>query len=153
MLRGRKVSRSWRKLAWTIAGARPGKLLDGRSLLPFARDPQKRSRRPLLHETGGRRYVAVRDHDAGEAGRVRRVMTYRAVRTPRWLYVEYRSGARELYDLTSDPYELRSLAAEPAYAPLRHTLHRVLRRLASCRGAACGRPVGRLAEPVSTVSS
>ena len=127
--------------------------MDGRSLLPFARDAQKRSRRPLLHETGGSRYVAVRDHDAGEAGSVRRVMTYRALRTPRWLYVEYRAGARELYDLKSDPYELSSLAADPAYARLRNRLHRVLHRLASCRGAACARPVGRLPGPASAVGS
>jgi N-acetylglucosamine-6-sulfatase len=130
-----------------VAGARAGKLLDGRSLLPFARDPNLRSRRPLLHETGGRRYVSLRDHDAGEDGRVRRVMTYRAVRTPRWLYVEYRAGARELYDLASDPNELSSVDAEPRYRGVRRALHRVLGRLAHCRGAACRRPVGRLPEP------
>ncbi|GAB3011375.1 sulfatase [Streptomyces pseudoechinosporeus] len=40
-------------LAATIAdigGARPGLTLDGRSLLPFARDPHRRTGRPILHE-------------------------------------------------------------------------------------------------------
>jgi arylsulfatase A-like enzyme len=129
------------------ARARAGKLVDGRSLLPFARDPARRSRRPFLHETGGERYVSARDHDAGEAGAVRRVMTYRALRTPRWLYVEYRAGARELYDLRNDPNELRSRDSEPGYQPVRAALHGALRRLAHCRGAACRRDLPRLPEP------
>jgi N-acetylglucosamine-6-sulfatase len=124
-----------------LAGARPGKPFDGISLLPFARNPARHSRRPLLHETGGRRYVPARDHDGGEAGPVRRVMSYRAVRTERWLYVEYRDGARELYDLRRDPQELRSLHADPNYRPVRSALHRVLHRLARCRGRACTKPV------------
>ena len=78
---------------------------------------------------------------------MRRVMTYRAVRTPRWLYVEYRAGGRELYDLARDPYELRSLDGERGYAAVRRGLHGVLRRLSRCRGAACRRPLGRLPEP------
>jgi N-acetylglucosamine-6-sulfatase len=134
------------------AAARPGKRLDGRSLLPFARNPRRRSRRALLHETGGRRYVSIRDHDAGEAGAVRRVMTYRAVRIPRWLYVEYRAGARELYDLKRDPNELRSLDAEPAESPVRTALHRELDRLASCSGAACRSPLPELPEPPPVTS-
>ena len=67
--------------------------------------------------------MSIRDHDAGEAGAVRRVMTYRAVRTPRWLYVEYRAGARELHDLKRDPNELRSLDAEPGHLAIRAALH------------------------------
>jgi arylsulfatase A-like enzyme len=40
---------------------------------------------------------------------------YRAVRTQRYLYVEYESGEHELYDLERDPYELRNLydSADP----------------------------------------
>jgi arylsulfatase A-like enzyme len=127
-------------LASTIldaAEARPGKIIDGRSLLPFARDPRKRSGRPLLHETGGRRYILTRDEDRGGASDLRHVMSYRAVRTRRWLWVEYRDGARELYDRVSDPDELHSLHADPSYARVRARLHRVLLRLATCRGATC----------------
>jgi N-acetylglucosamine-6-sulfatase len=129
-----------------VAGARPGKVLDGRSLLPFARRPDRRSDRPLLHETGGRRYVLARDEDLGGAD-LRRVMSYRAVRTPRWLWVEYRDGARELYDRASDPDELRSLDADPAYADVRTRLHRVLRGLEACAGAACRRPAPPIPAP------
>ena len=35
-----------------------------------------------------------------------------------WKYVEYFDGARELYDLAADPYELTNVAADPANAPL-----------------------------------
>ncbi|GAB2785719.1 sulfatase [Streptomyces daliensis] len=50
-------------LAATIAdigGARPGLALDGRSLLPFARDPRRHTGRPILHEAAeGARRSAV----------------------------------------------------------------------------------------------
>jgi N-acetylglucosamine-6-sulfatase len=129
------------------AHARPGKVIDGRSLLPFARSPRKRSERPLLHETGGRRYVLTRDEDLGGASDLRRVMSYRAVRTRRWLWVEYRDGARELYDRVSDPDELHSLHDDPSYARVRARLHRVLLRLAACRGATCRRPAAPVPPP------
>jgi N-acetylglucosamine-6-sulfatase len=124
-----------------LADAQPSKPEDGLSLLPFARNPARHSRRPLLHETGGRRYVPAREHDSGEAGPIRRVMSYRAVRTERWLYVEYRDGARELYDLRRDPQELNSLHADPDHQRVLLALHRVLHGLARCRGTACARPV------------
>src|SRR5215213_3576119 len=43
------------------------------------------------------------------------VPPYRAVRTQRYLYVEYETGAHELYNLKKDPYELRNLydSADP----------------------------------------
>jgi N-acetylglucosamine-6-sulfatase len=120
-----------------LAGARPGRSFDGRSLLPFAHDPRRRSRRVLLHETGGRRFVRRRDQDAAGVPAVRRVLSYRAVRTQRWLYVEYQDGERELYDLERDPYELRSIHADPGARMILHVLRATLRRLAHCRGPTC----------------
>ncbi|MDW5596944.1 sulfatase [Conexibacter stalactiti] len=93
-----------------LARAAPGRRLDGRSLLPFARDPRKRATRPLLLESGR--------------------PAYRAVRTDRWLYVRYGSGERELYDLHRDPHELRSLHADPRLVRTRAKLSATLRRLA-----------------------
>ena len=40
-----------------------------------------------------------------------------ALRTYRYLYAEYSTGERELYDLERDPYELQSRHADGAYAP------------------------------------
>ena len=66
-------------------------------------------------------------------------MTYRAIRTARWLYVRWHNGARELYDLRNDPDQLQSLHAGRAHRHVRHVLARRLRALARCAGASCGR--------------
>jgi len=55
---------------------------------------------------------------------------YVAIHTRRYLYVEYRYRAwRELYDLRLDPWELRNLAGDPAYARIEASLARKLTRL------------------------
>jgi N-acetylglucosamine-6-sulfatase len=122
-----------------LAGARAGKVVDGRSLMPFARNPSLTTRRAILHETGGRRYAGPREQDESTNGRraLRRVMTYRAVRTTRWLYIRWRGGERELYNLRNDPDQMNSLHADPSRKRVRKVLAKRLRQLARCRGAAC----------------
>jgi N-acetylglucosamine-6-sulfatase len=132
-----------------LARAPAGKPVDGRSLLRFARHPGRRSRRALLHETGGRRFVSGGELDAGALPTVRRVFSWRAVRTRRWLWVEYRGGARELYDLLRDPQQLRSRHADPRYHGTRKALRRELRRLVRCRGSRCRAAAGRIPGPVA----
>jgi N-acetylglucosamine-6-sulfatase len=68
-------------------------------------------------------------------------VNYKAVRTARWLYVEYESGARELYDAWRDPAQLDSLHADPRYEGIRLNLERALRALQDCAGAGCRIPV------------
>jgi hypothetical protein len=108
-------------LAATIldaANAAPvGRRLDGRSLLPFARDPLLRSGRDVLLET----------------------TTYSAIRTPRHVFVQHSTGEQELYDLTADPHQLTSLHADPRFAALKNDLGARLTRLKSCAGDACRR--------------
>jgi N-acetylglucosamine-6-sulfatase len=120
-------------------GASADILVDGRSLLPFARDPRLRTRRPLLHEG-----LAPGDIDRDGAPRTHRVPRYRAIRTARYLWVEWQGGARELYDLARDPAETHSRHADPRYRSLRRSLHRELGRLRGCRGETCRLPVGPL---------
>ena len=103
------------------ANARSGHPLDGRSLLPFLADPGRALTRDLLVERG-----------PGED-------PYAAIRTGRYLYVEYESGVRELYDLDRDPHELESRHADPAYAGVRRDLAERLAHLRACRGADCRR--------------
>jgi hypothetical protein len=56
---------------------------------------------------------------------------YIAVHTKRYLYVEYRRGWRELYDLRHDPWELDNVAGSPRYASVRASLSALLQRLYS----------------------
>ena len=93
----------------------PGRLLDGRSLLPLARDPLANFGRDLLIESS---------HLA-------------AIRTDRYLYVAPHKGARELYDLQTDPYELRSRHLDPALRDIRYELSQRLGSLGTCFGASC----------------
>jgi N-acetylglucosamine-6-sulfatase len=58
---------------------------------------------------------------------------YRALRTGRYLYVEYSTKERELYDLVTDPYELHNLAATANT----NLLAVRLGRLAKCSGRSC----------------
>lgn len=106
-----------------LTGARARRKMDGRPLLPLALDPRKGKDRTLLIEG----YGEGKDKPP-----------FAAVRDPRWFYAEYRNGDRELYDLHSDPFELRSLHADPAAAAVRQDLARRLARLRACSGASCG---------------
>jgi arylsulfatase A-like enzyme len=64
------------------------------------------------------------------------VPPYRAVRTQRYLYVEYKTGERELYDLRKDPYELHSLH-DSADKDLISKLEARLDALRDCAGKGC----------------
>jgi N-acetylglucosamine-6-sulfatase len=119
--RGQPVTNA--DLAPTIldaAGARAGRIEDGRSLFPLLRDRGLQWGRDLFIEGG----------DGSRA-------PFDALRTYRYLYVEYATGERELYDLRTDPYQLQSLHANPLYAPLVHRLSLRLAALRGCRGRAC----------------
>ena len=112
-------------LAATIldaADATPGITIDGRSLLSIAQDPGQAAGRHLLIETGPK--------PSGS-------QWYAAVRAGRYSYVEHSTGERELYDLQTDPYQLQSRHADPAYAAVRQTLAGRLLQLRSCAGATC----------------
>jgi N-acetylglucosamine-6-sulfatase len=140
--------------------------LDGRSLLPFAEDPTRRSSRPILLEgdtgSGGaeaesaRAGVArARAAKAGLAGRrgvkgldqepnaiksqsvVRRAPAYRAIRTDRYLFVLYSNGQAELYDMKGDPAQLRSLVGNKRFRYVRRWLFDHLIALSGCAGASC----------------
>ena len=151
LMRGPRIPRGRRTkalvgnidLAPTILEATPARSarrLDGRSFLPFARDVRLRSLRPLLHETvGNGARGRINTREGGARGQQTRVPAWRAVRTTRWLYVDYKGGARELYDLKRDPAQLRSLAGDPRLRVRLRTLRRILGDLTRCRGRSCQR--------------
>ena len=132
ILRGPGVPRGRRRaqlvenidLAPTIleaAGAKGDPILpsDGRSLFPLLRDRGLEWGRDLL--------IAAR------GGAVR----YWALRTYRYLYVEYSTGELELYDLDADPYEERSVHLDPRYSRVVRVLEARLGALRACEGEFC----------------
>ena len=112
--------------------------LDGRSILPYARNVHLRNLRPLLHETVGQgAHGRTNTREGGTKGTQPRVPAWAAVRTTRWLYVEYQGGQRELYNLTRDRYQLNSVVDDPRRRRETRTLRRILQDLKSCRGRRC----------------
>jgi arylsulfatase A-like enzyme len=115
-------------LAPTIADAAhavPGLVEDGRSLLPLLADPSTQWNRDILLERGP---------GGNNTGTTR---LYTGIRTQRYVYIEHSSGERELYDLQTDPYELESKHADPAYAGIEAELGQRLAQLRDCTGLAC----------------
>ena len=111
--------------------------MDGRSFLPFARNPGLTSARPLFHETGGVGAKGRGHREEGAPNVQVKVPAWRAVRTTRWLYVDYDGPTSELYDLNRDPAEMRSLSRDPTLRIRKNTLRRILFDLSRCAGRAC----------------
>ncbi len=109
-----------------IARAQPTVPQDGLSLLPYAEDAARHDDRAILLEVL-----------AGAPAHGNIVIRYGAVRTPRYLFVRYMDGQRELYDLAKDPYELRNIVGDFRARPVVHRLSRVLARLRHCGGRDC----------------
>jgi N-acetylglucosamine-6-sulfatase len=104
-----------------LAEASATKPQDGRSLLPLLADPHLEWSRDLLIE-GAEGFTVV---------------AFQALRSPRFLYVRYVNGERELYDLRRDPHQLQSLHEDPAYDGVRTRLARRLQALSVCAGRSC----------------
>ena len=71
---------------------------------------------------------------------------YRGIRTDRYIYAEYGgTGEQELYDLETDPWELESRHADPAFDRIHDRLAALLHHLVDCSGDSCrSRPALRL---------
>jgi N-acetylglucosamine-6-sulfatase len=94
--------------------------LDGRSLVP-------------VFSAGGERPARWREEVLVEnLGR-----GWNMLRTPRWAYVEWDEGEKELYDMYTDPYQLRSVHAEADKAELIARLSARLNTLKRCSGDSC----------------
>jgi arylsulfatase A-like enzyme len=143
-----------------LAGATPDKSIDGRSLVPFMRDPALRTRRPILFES----FVETADVEAngqpgsgeeapipGPAARpntraasngatasiVAPPKDYVGIRLGPYKYIEWPSGEKELYDINKDPNELNNVIRDPNLSPIRAFLRAQLTELVACQGRTC----------------
>jgi N-acetylglucosamine-6-sulfatase len=148
-----------------MAGVQPARFTDGRSMLPLMNGAAPgRWRRSYLvehrNETGaqpsGRPDAAtsspLEPPDPEQAPQIvrpgreirdntlmvryGRIPDYEAVRTARYLYVEYVNGERELYDTRADPDEIDNLAGR-APPGVQHALSVRLHQLARCHASRC----------------
>jgi N-acetylglucosamine-6-sulfatase len=137
-----------------LAEAKADKSIDGRSMVPFMRDPNLRTLRPYLFES------FVESSDVDEQGAIAepgdqssrttakgRSATasllappkdYEGLRLGPYKYIAWPDGEKELYDLEKDPYELHNIVRIPNYFPVRNFLHHeLLNRLEDCVGRTC----------------
>lgn len=92
-------------LASTLAelgGSEPGLPQDGRSLMPLLQGEPTRWRRDFVVEWLGRDLTTTIGPPP-----------YSALRSKRFMYVEYTNGWEELYDLVRDPLQLDNIATHP----------------------------------------
>lgn len=106
-----------------LAGAEPGRVVDGKSFLPILQGQTMRWRRHQLVQAG--------------AG-TERGWIVRGVRTSRWAYAKnFATGREQLINLKRDPYEMRNLAGRRDHRSFLRNMRRAFRTLRSCAGPAC----------------
>jgi N-acetylglucosamine-6-sulfatase len=157
-----------------LAGVKPDKSVDGRSMKPFFEDPNLRTLRPYLFESfvetddvneagaiaepGDQSRVtreqSLAAHQSGTAARpggeasaslLAPPKDYEGIRLGPYKYIAWPDGEKELYDLETDPYELNNLVRIPNYFPVRNFLHRELtEHLEDCVGRTCREEVAEL---------
>jgi N-acetylglucosamine-6-sulfatase len=157
-----------------LAGVKPDKSVDGRSLAPFWQDTSLRTRRPILFESfvetsdveangaissagegdggrpGGNGSTGHRAHASAAGGEAHASLLappkdYEGIRLGPYKYIAWPTGEKELYDINRDPNELNNLALTPDFFPIRNFLHAQLRKLEDCVGRTCSEPVPEIA--------
>ncbi len=84
-----------------LCGLPPVSSLDGESLVPWLREPDRVSKRAVVTTQGRGNH---------------------AVRSARWRYIRYADGSEELYDQLSDPKDFQNLADKPEFAEVKRAL-------------------------------
>jgi N-acetylglucosamine-6-sulfatase len=134
-----------------LAGVEADKSIDGRSLVPFLRDPELRTRRPILFESfvetndvnaqGGISRASASATGSRDGGATASILAppkdYAGIRLGPYKYIAWPTGEKELYDINKDPNELNNIAKIPNFYPIRNFLHRQMKRFTSCVGREC----------------
>lgn len=139
-----------------LTGTRSSNALDGRSLRPFWKRPNRRTLRPLIlesflgpgdiegEELPGPGEPPVPGEPEAGVSVAAPAMSFRGVRIGDYKYIEYQVGDRELYDLKADPWELSNRVRNPRYRRVVRRLATVLKNRKDCRGSACRKVLRRL---------
>jgi len=115
-----------------IMGGETPEWVDGRSLVPFlpAGQAPENWRNAALSESIGETNKSDPDYLPFIPS------PFSALRTPRWMYVEYDDGSTALYDQLADPFELRNIvdSVDPVFVA---ALSAQLAQLDACAGPSC----------------
>jgi N-acetylglucosamine-6-sulfatase len=116
----------------SVMGAQSPAWVDGRSLSGILGSGQVPTnwRTAALSESMGRSTPQDPDYQPDAPP------NFTSLRTPNWLYVSYRNGERELYDVANDPYELNNIigTADPTLVA---ALNSQLQAMRACAGPTC----------------
>jgi N-acetylglucosamine-6-sulfatase len=107
-----------------IANVVPPVVVDGRSMLASLTSAAPGYTSYLIQASGWKQAPGVR-------------WWWRGVLTRRYVYVEYRNGFTELYDLRGDPHQLDNVSADDGYARAQQRLSSRLDGLVDCVGDGC----------------
>jgi len=129
---GREVTRPAMDVDMTstildIANAKPGRTMDGISLLAAAKGKKSLPVRDIPLEASRPLFTYTTPLTAFD-------VPYYGVKTTRYKYVNWSFGEKELYDLKNDPDEMENLANDPAMADLMAELEAEASRLRKCVG-------------------
>jgi N-acetylglucosamine-6-sulfatase len=109
-----------------LAGASTPSFVDGKSFAPLLSSSPPSSWRTAFLEEG---YIPPEDGFP--------VPPHKSVHTQQYMFTEYDTGERELYDLSADPYQLQSISRTANSEQLYSTLGNRLNALRACSGEGC----------------
>jgi len=113
--------------------------VDGKSKWPILKAGDQGWIAPVVTE--GFIWRNIDSDRARKSGFADRNRSYIGIRTARYSYVRYIRGDEELYDLSVDANQMRSMHRDPRYAEVRRTLRATWSQYKDCRGASCRAPL------------
>ncbi len=112
------------------AGAKPGRLMDGISLLAPARGKKQLPKRDIPMEAERPLFKFTTPLTAFD-------VPFYGVKTDRYKYIHWSFGEFELYDMKKDPHELENIANDPGMAGVMAKLETKAAALKKCKGTSC----------------